>query len=94
MRRWFDQGLRMSKAETAFMALRSLSRRRPEPAVVVSGCGIAEHRPQRCRWTIAHLSGVDQRLQEIERDREQRRGQSHRPPTRIGASADHGELYA
>ena len=53
-------------------------------------CCAQAHRRPVGRCAAAHQGGMGQRLQEIQRDRKQRRGQCRRAPALVGASAIHG----
>src|SRR5580704_628018 len=83
------QGRRMGKTQAAFVYL--AGRRHRVLGIVLAGAGRAHRCPQRHRHrpAVAHQRGMGERLQEIEGDRKQRRGESCRAPTRSGASAIH-----
>lgn len=55
--------------------------------------GIAERGPQGAGSAVAHHRGMGERLQEAERDREQRHRKANGLPGRLGALADHGCYY-
>ena len=91
----FGQRRRVREAEAAFVVLPA---RRPAGlGVVLAGSGQAEDAPHLgggLRAAVAHQGGMGERLQEIERDRKQRRGESRRAPALLGAFANHGLNYS
>ncbi len=75
----FGGDLRVRQAETAFVLLRGY-RRRTSITVGIGGRGLANHRPRRARRAIAHRCRVNERLQEVQGDRQQRCSKGHATP--------------
>ena len=80
---------RMGEAQAAFVRRAGRGRML---VVALLRAGQAHCRPVGRSAAAAHQGGMGQRLQEIEGDRKQRRGQCRRAPALVGASANHGQV--